>query len=144
VTKKPEQSSLFGDEPRAVAATRPAARTTDPPTSHAAARAAVIGFSRYVYQTLWLYSGYGETDESAWQRSTEIDGGQWRQGTVSKRRHRAMEKGLIEAKVSDLTGRHTTRVLDSGLEGIVWCLTERGRQIYEGWLRETGDPRRAQ
>ena len=133
----PSQTSLFGDEPRETVGAATGARTTDPATSHAAAQAAVVGFSRYVYQVLWLYAGGGSTDEAAWKRTAEFDNGQWRQGTVSKRRHRAMVKGLIED-----TG--VTEPLDSGLEGIVWCVTEKGRQHYASWLREAGDPRRAQ
>lgn len=135
------QPSLFGDEPGGRAAATPAARTTDPATSHVAAQAAIIGFTRYVYQTLWLYSGYGETDEDAWKRSAELEAGQWRQGTVAKRRHRAMEKGLIEEKV-ELTGTPVTRALDSGLQGIVWSLTDKGRELYVKWLADSGDPRK--
>lgn len=126
------QPSLFGDEPPVIAAASPGARTTDPATSHKAARVAESAFGVFVYQTLWLYAGAGETDEDAWKRSAEL--GQWRQGTVAKRRHRAMVAGLVED-----TGQ--TRVLDSGLEGKVWRLTEAGRLAYEAWLVKGGDPR---
>lgn len=136
----PDQPSLFGDEPPTQGAVTAGARTTDPATSHQAARAAVIGFNRYVFQTLWLYAGYGETDEDAWKRTAELEGGQWKEGTTAKRRHRAKEAGLIEECVG-LTGRVETRATDSGQQATIWSLTEKGRDIYQRWLRESGDPR---
>lgn len=140
--KRKDQPSLFGDEAPTQGSATAGARGSDPQTSHEAARAAVIGFNRHVFRTLWLYAGYGEIDEDAWKRSAEFEDGQWAQGTTSKRRHRAMEAGLIE-ECKELTGRTLTRATSSGQQALVWRLTEKGRTTYARWLKESGDPRAA-
>lgn len=113
-------------------------RDVDPPTSHAAAEAAEVSFTRHRYDTLRCYLGWGNTDDEAVAESARLFGDPWMHGTMSKRRHRLMEAGLIEARTT-LTGRIDTRPTARGIPATVWHLTEEGYRAYVRWADEQED-----
>lgn len=135
----PVEPTLF-DDLQAPGASAPVpagpARVRDPDTSQHAGKQAELGFQRHRYDTLWLYRGYGETDDDATIKSAALNGGEeWHPGTTAKRRQRLAARGLITER-RELTGSVLYRATRHGVPAIVWCLTTAGRDQLERWRNE--------
>lgn len=100
--------------------TRPAARITDPVTSHEAAAIAHRGASHGRRLVLAALALRPMTDFELAAHTG------WQQTSIGKRRGECVTAGLVEVLTDD-KGNKVKRPSPSGSPALVWALTEKGR-----------------
>jgi len=108
----------------------PAARHSDPPTAHAAARDATFAASNgrlIALRTLAAHPA-GLTDFDLADKTG------WQQSSIGKRRGECMSTGYVEPATytgPDGQPHYVKRAAPSGSLAIVWRITESGRQYLK-------------
>ena len=107
----------------------PTSRSTDPPTSHAAAQDAAFNATRGRLLALGQLSRGAKTDFEL-AAATGLQ-----QTSIGKRRHECREHGLVR-ECRDGRGEVIKRPAPSGSMAIVWEITPSGAVFYQKHLHE--------
>lgn len=102
----------------------PAARRTDPVTSHLAAEKAALGASKGRMLVLQNLLVLPLTDFEL----AALTG--WQQTSIGKRRHECLRAGYVE-RALDGHGEEVRRETPSGAQALCWSITAAGREFYE-------------
>lgn len=101
----------------------PAARRTDPVTSHLAAERASLGASK---GRLLVLQNLIERPMTDFELAAATG---WIATSIGKRRHECMRAGYVE-RALDGHGEEVRRETPSGSQALVWAITKEGRAFY--------------